>query len=362
MTVKGNMKNIKKQFIAEMNIGEMVDSTFIVSEKLVKKKKNGEDYCTVTFQDRSGTAEGVIWTEVFLASRDFAEGDLVEVKGILKEYRGSKQLIVNSLHKIKQDEGIDLSDYIKSTSKDKEVMFKEVLGFIGSMDNKHLKQLLGLFMDDEKFVESYKTSTAAVKYHHAYQGGLLEHSLNVAKICDKMTGIYDNLNRDLLIAGAILHDVGKIKEYSSGVNLKITNRGRLLGHITIGYGWVLEKISEVNGFPTDLSDRLLHIILSHHGHLEYGSPKRPKILEAFIVYHADHLDGDIGGFNIILENTSDENDWSEYVKNFERPIYVRQLDLTEENGLDDGEPVNLKRSSKKDDEPSSPDLDQNGLF
>jgi len=356
------MDDNKKQFIADVNLGELVDSTFIVSAKLVKKKKNGEDYCSVTFQDKSGMVEGVMWTEVFLDSGDFAEGDLVEVKGILKEYRGSRQLIVNALKRIEKDKDTDLSAYIKSTSKDIGEMFSEVKGFISSIENKHLRKLLGFFMEDETFAESYKTSTAAVKYHHAYQGGLLEHSLNVAKICDKMTEIYDNVNRDLLIAGALLHDVGKIREYSSGVNLKITNRGRLLGHITMGYGWVLEKIGQVKGFPRDLSDRLLHIILSHHGHLEYGSPKRPKILEAFIVYHADHLDGDIGGFNIIMENTSDENDWSEYVRNFERPVYVRQLDLAEEVNGDSSGKENPKSTGNSKVEDSQDALDQDGLF
>ena len=356
------MDENKKQFIADVNLGEMVDSTFVISAKQVKKKKNGEDYCSVTFQDKTGIVEGVIWTEVFLESGDFVEGDLVEVKGILKEYRGSKQLIVNALKRIPKDDNTDFSAYIKSTSKDIGEMFEEVAGFISSIENKHLKKLLGLFMEDEAFVKSYKTSTAAVKYHHAYQGGLLEHSLNVARISDRMTEIYDNVNRDLLIAGALLHDVGKIREYSSGVNLKITNRGRLLGHITMGYGWVLEKISQVKGFPADLCDRLLHIILSHHGHLEYGSPKRPKILEAFIVYHADHLDGDIGGFNIIIENTSDENDWSDYVRNFERPVYVRQLDLAEEVDNGNTGKGSQKSPDKKKIEDARDDLDQDGLF
>lgn len=352
----------KEQFINDINIGELVDSTFIVSQKQVKKKKNGEDYCTATFQDRSGTVEGVLWTEVYLATKDFSEGDLVKVKGVLKEYRGAKQLIVDELARVQVDEETDLSDYIKSTRKDIEGMFSEVLEFIQSLENKHLKQLLRLFMSNKEFVNGYKTSTAAVRYHHAFQGGLLEHSLNVTKICDRMTDIYDNLNRDLLIAGAILHDVGKIKEYSSGVNLKMTNTGRLLGHITIGYGWVMEKIKEIKGFPSDLSDRLLHIILSHHGHLEYGSPKRPKIMEAFIVYHSDHLDGDIGGFNIILENTSDENDWSEYVRNFARPVYVRQLDLTEENDRDEDRASGTRKPPRQDGRPSAIDRDQDGLF
>lgn len=354
----------KEQFISDLKIGDLVETTFVVSEKQVKKKKNGQDYCTVTLQDRGGTIEGVLWTEVFEASGDFKEGEIVEVEGVLKEYRSARQLIVNSLVKIEKDEGQDLSDYIKSTSKDIDSMFKEILAYIEGLESKYIKKLLSLFMDDKKFAEDYGTSTAAIRYHHAYQGGLLEHSLNVTKICDMAAGIYDNLNRDLLICGAILHDVGKIREYSSGVNLKTTNRGRLLGHITIGYGWVLEKIEQIKGFPKDLADRLLHIILSHHGHLEFGSPKRPKILEAFIVYHADHLDGDIGGFNIIAENTSNENEWSEYARNFERPVFIKQLDLEEEGSLRSNDPVVGKKDNIKNEDggPSSSDLEQNELF
>ncbi|MFC2159951.1 3'-5' exoribonuclease YhaM family protein, partial [Actinomycetota bacterium] len=266
--------------------------------------------------------------------------------------------------KMEKDNDQDLSDYIKSTSKDIDSMFEEILAYIKSLDSKYLKELLSSFMDDKKFAPGYRTSTAAIRYHHAYQGGLLEHSLNVTKICDMTAGIYDNLNRDLLICGAILHDIGKIREYSSGVNMKMTNRGRLLGHITIGYGWVLEKIEQIKGFPKDLADRLLHIILSHHGHLEYGSPKRPKILEAFIVYHADHLDGDIGGFNIIVENTSDENEWSDYARNFERPVFIKQLDLEEEGNLKSSDPGVEKQGNdrNKNPGPSSRDLEQNELF
>ena len=145
----------KEQFLSDLKVGDLVETIFVVSEKQVKKKKNGEDYCTVTLQDRGGTVEGVMWTEVFQASGIFAEGDLVEIKGILKEYRGSRQLIVNSLVKIKKDAGLDLSDYIKSTSKDIDSMFEEVLGYIGSIKNKHLKELLNSFMDDKKFATDY---------------------------------------------------------------------------------------------------------------------------------------------------------------------------------------------------------------
>ena len=153
----------KEQFISDQKVGDLVETTFVVSEKQIKKKKNGEDYCTVTLQDSSGTVEGVLWTEVFQGAGVFLEGDLVEIKGILKEYKGSRQIIVNSLVKIKKDADQDLSDYIKSTSKDIDSMFEEVLGYIDSLENKHLKELLNIFMDDEKFAGDYRTSTAAVR-------------------------------------------------------------------------------------------------------------------------------------------------------------------------------------------------------
>ena len=143
------------------------------------------------------------------------------------------------------------------------------------------------------------------------------------------------INRDLLLAGAILHDIGKIREYSAGITTKITDEGKLLGHITIGYGIVLEKIKQIKGFPKELEERLLHIILSHHGQKEFGSPKRPKILEAFIVYHIDYLDADIGGFSIQLEESGERLEWSDYLRNFERSIFLRKPDFKTDHDADD---------------------------
>ncbi len=354
------MKISKTQFINDIKVGDTVDSFFIISEKQVKKKKNGEDYCTVLLQDREGMLEGVIWTEVFLKTGSFLEGDLVETKGVVREYKGKKQIVINMIKKIEKDGCENLSDFIKTTDKNIDNMFEEMLGFIDSVENSYLKKLLNNFIEDKDFVKGYRSSTAAVRYHHAYQGGLLEHTLNVVKICSMLAGIYDNLNRDLLIAGAMLHDIGKIKEYSSGITLKATNSGRLLGHIAIGYGWVREKIGQIGGFPEDLSDRLLHIILSHHGYYEFGSPRRPKILEAFVVYHADHLDGDIGGFNAILENTSDDSEWSDYARNFDRRVFVKKLNSREEsNNKKAGK--NIKGHIKEKDS-SEEDSGQAGLF
>jgi len=318
---------MKKQYVSDLKVGTSVSSLFVVSRKSVKKKKNNDDYCAVTLQDREGSIEGIIWTDVFKNIGYFEEGDFVLVKGNVSEYRGGKQLSISSMAKIKNKEDIEYSDFVKTTKENVDDMMSEIKSYINSIRNQYLRKLLDLFFKDEDFTRRFCHATAAVRYHHAYSGGLLEHTLSVTKICDFLSGAYKNLNRDLIISGAILHDVGKIKEYDVGVIIKVTDEGKLLGHITIGYGLVLEKIKKISDFPEDLRERLLHIILSHHGHKEFGSPRRPKILEAFVVYHVDHMDADIGGYNIILEESNEEDEWSAYAKNFERSVMLKKPEL-----------------------------------
>ncbi len=319
------MEITKKQFTSDLEIGSKAESIFVVADKKVRKKRNGEDYCTVLLQDREGSIEGVLWTEVYLNTEEFNKGDFVLLQGEVKGYRGGRQIVINSLKKYKENGELKQSDFIKTSKKNVDEMFEEIKKYINSIKNNYLKILLNLFFSDEQFVKDFKDATAAVQYHHAYKGGLLEHTLNVTRICDAIYGIYKNLNRDLLISGAILHDIGKIGEYRTKITTEVTDSGKLLGHITIGYGWILERLKKIEGFPVDLSNRLLHIILSHHGHKEFGSPKRPKILEAFIIYHVDHMDSDVGGYNLMLEANRDGSDWSDYMKNFERSVLLKRL-------------------------------------
>jgi 3'-5' exoribonuclease len=321
----------KKQFISDLRIGVKVDSVFMVAAKQIRKKKNGEDYCTVVLQDRDGSIEGVIWTEIYRSTDNFERGDFVLVEGDVGGYKGGRQLTITSLKKIEDRSGIEQSDYIKVSKKDIDLMFGEIKEYIGKVKNPYARKLLDSFFCDKSFVKVFKDSTAAVQYHHAFKGGLLEHTLSVVKICNAAFEIYEGLNYDLLISGAILHDIGKMREYRTTVTTEVTDEGKLIGHITIGYGQVLEKIKQIKDFPEDLKNRLLHIILSHHGHKEFGSPKRPKILEAFIVYHADHLDADIGGYSIALEENRSGNDWSDYVKNFERSVLLKKLELNDKD-------------------------------
>ncbi len=351
----------KRQYISDLKIGTKVNTIFVLSRKQVKKKRNGDEYCTVNFQDKKGNIEGVLWTETYNNTEDFNEGDFVLVEGDVKEYKGSKQLTVSSLKKIEDEGDLEYSDYIKATNKDIDEMFSVLMEYIARIKNPYLKELTGGFFNDKNFVEDFKNSTAAVKYHHAFKGGLLEHTLSMTKICDCLSKIYNNLNYDLLISGAVLHDIGKIREYKTVVNTEVTDEGKLLGHITIGYGVVLEKIKQIKGFPDDLKNRLLHIILSHHGYKEYGSPKRPKILEAFVVFHVDYLDADIGGYNIILEENKNGADWSNYARNFEGSIFLKEIESGEDGDNIDvtGTPEKKhgKENHKVEDENS-----QEGLF
>jgi len=329
------METGKKQFISDLEAGARADSIFMVAKKQVRKKKNGDDYCAVTLQDKEGSIEGVLWTEIYRSAGNFTEGDLVSVEGDVKEYKRIKQLVINSIKKIENKEDIEYSDYIKTSRRDIDEMFAGIKEYAARVKNPHLKKLIDSYFEDKEFVKDFKNAAAAVRYHHAFKGGLLEHTLAVTEICDAISRVYHNLNYDLLVSGAILHDIGKIREYKTLATTKVTDEGKLLGHITIGYGWVLEKIKQINDFPQDLRDRLLHIILSHHGQKEFGSPKRPKILEAFVVYYVDHMDADIGGYNIILEENKSDSDWSYYVKNFERSVFLKKLELPGDENSED---------------------------
>ncbi|MDD5622727.1 MAG: HD domain-containing protein [Actinomycetota bacterium] len=354
------MEISKKQFISDLEVGGKADTIFIVANKHVRKKKDGKTYCAVTLQDRAGSIEGVLWTEVYCNTKDFAEGDFVLVRGDVKEYKGCRQLVIGSIIKIESKENIDYSDYIKTSGENIDEMFKRIKKYIAGIEDPHLKKLLDLFFEDKKFENDFKNSAAAVRYHHAFRGGLLEHTLSVTEICDAVYRIYRNLDYDLLISGAILHDIGKIREYRTKVTTEVTDEGRLLGHIIMGYGLVLEKIKEIDGFPADLSERLLHIVLSHHGQKEFGSPKRPRIPEAFIVYHVDYMDADIGGYNIAMEENKSGNDWSDYLRNFDRSVFLKKLDKP---GDKKGDGIkSIKYDGQDDDKGTSIEKGQEELF
>jgi 3'-5' exoribonuclease len=321
-----NIDMLKKQFINDLVNDMPVDSVFVVSRKNVRQKKNKEEYCTLTLSDKSGNIESVIWTEGYRSSGMFNEGDFVRACGQVSEYRGLKQLTLNKVTKVTDKALIDENDFIKVTKKDIKKMFSDLRGYIDIVQNRYVQELLRSFFYDKTFSEKFCNATAASRNHHAYRGGLLEHTLSVTKISDYLSGLYENMNRDVILCGSMLHDIGKIEEYDVGAAIKMNNTGKLIGHIVIAYNWIEQKISTIESFPEDLRQRLLHVIISHHGFLEYGSPKEPKTIEAFAVYHADHLDADINGFNTIIEESCQDEEWSSYARNFERSVLLKKMD------------------------------------
>jgi len=320
---------MKNQYINELETGQKINTEFVIRNKAQRTKKNGKKYCLLVLQDKGGFIDGVIWNDSLVDFNDLNEGDFVRIDdGIVSEYRSKKQIEVLSIEKIDNVGSLDRSDFEKTTKKDIKKMLSELIDYINSVKNVYLKKLLDMFFRDRDFLKVFSNATAAVRFHHAYRGGLLEHTLSVLKICDWLSNFYENLDRDLLITGAIFHDIGKIREYKVEIPIKVTDEGKLLGHIIIGYGMIQKKIMKIKNFPPDLKDRLLHIILSHHGHKEFGSPRRPKTLEAFIVYHVDYMDAEIGGFNEVIKENGGKADWSDYLRNFERSLFLKQLDLS----------------------------------
>ena len=287
--------------------GSKVDDTFIVAKKQIFKKKDGKDYCRLVLQDKTGKINAIIWTEILNQYGRFEQGDLVAVKGEVTSFEDERQINIKKIEKIQLDLLSDLSDYIRVTSHDINILRTGLFEIIKEIKNPCLSKLLELIFDHD-FMTKFENSAAAVSFHHAYKGGLIEHTLSIAKSCCFMAEHYQNINRDILLTGALIHDVGKVYEYRTRHIIEQTDPGKLMGHIAIGYNLVSQKIDQIEGFPQELKMHILHILLSHHGQLEYGSPQKPKTREAFIVFHLDNLDADIAGFEALSEEAQD-SDW-----------------------------------------------------
>lgn len=345
----------KKQFSKSLKSGDKVSDVFSIGKKNISINKKGQEYCRVELCDKEGYIDGILWPECLSRSQDFEEGDYVSIEGTVSEYNGRRQVTVNKVEP-RKDEEIDQADFMQFSKQEISKMLKELDSFIKKVKDGDLRKLLDVFFKDNSFSKKFARSTAALKYHHAYIGGLLEHTLSVTSICEYLAGHYRNVDRDLVITGAILHDIGKVEEYSTSKIFKLTDQGKMLGHITIGYGMVLENISRIDGFSGQTRDSLLHIILSHHGLQEYGSPKCPKTLESFLVFHADHLDADIGGYNMILDNDENTAGWSGYSKQFQRSVLLKKGDKKSKI------PEGIKDSIEKALEKDKKEKNQDGLF
>ena len=297
------------KYIKDYKDGDRVFDIYLCKHKISAVTKNGKPYDTVVLQDKTGTIDAKVWDPNNAGIAEFDSLDYIEVYGDITSFQGALQVNVKRIRKCQEGEYAP-ADYLPVSRFDREEMYQELLSYINSVGNVYLKKLLQeFFVKDEAFISAFKQSSAAKTVHHGFVGGLLQHTLGVTKLCDYYCSTYPLLKRDLLITAAICHDMGKTREISLFPENDYTDAGQFLGHIVIGVEMIGEKVRNIPGFPEVLANELKHCILAHHGEYEFGSPKKPAIMEAMALNLADNTDAKMETFTEILESSKDNNGW-----------------------------------------------------
>lgn len=296
------------KYIDKLRDGMHVSDVYLCKQKTIALTKNGKEYGNLVLQDKTGQIESKIWDLHSPGIRDFDAMDYVYVEGNVTVFNNANQLNIQRIQKAPEG-SYDQADYFPISSKNIDDMYKELRDLIASVKNLYLKQLLmSFFIDDKAFARCFKSHSAAKSVHHGFIGGLLEHTLSVAQLCSMIAGHYPFIDRDLLTTGALLHDIGKTSELSPFPQNDYTDEGQLLGHIIIGARMAEEHIAAIDGFPERLRNELIHMILSHHGELEYGSPKKPALIEAMVLSLADNMDAKVETMYEALSTKVPQND------------------------------------------------------
>ena len=313
------------KYIKDLKEGDRVFDIYLCKHKQSAVTKNGKAYDNVILQDKTGTIDAKIWDPNSAGIAEFDTLDYIEVYGDVNSFQGALQVSVKRVRLCEEGE-YDPADYLPVSSKNIDDMYKQLLGFIGSVENQYLKKLLeSFFLEDESFIKAFRMSSAAKTVHHGFVGGLLEHTLSVTKLCEYYCAAYPVLKRDFLITAAICHDIGKTKEISLFPENDYTDDGQLLGHIVMGTEMIGQKARTIPGFPPVLEAELKHCILAHHGEYEYGSPKKPAIIEAAALNLADNTDAKMETFMEALQNAKDDG-WLGYNRLFESNIRMTRME------------------------------------
>jgi len=312
---------IKSIYIKDIRSGDKVLDSFLVAEKNLAFSQKGSPYLNLRLKDRTGEVEGKIWENADEWDKKFKKGDVIQVQSRAVSFKNTLQLSIHDVEKLDEAD-INPADFFPSAGRDIEEMFTELMSYVGEMETPYLKSLLESFFRDEAIATLFKKASAAKTFHHVYIGGLLEHTLSVIRLLEQVADHYNGIDRDMLITGGLLHDIGKIYEFSYDRIIDYSDEGRLVGHIVIGVEMLDKKIATINDFPDLAAMELRHLLLSHHGTQEFGSPKRPKTLEALIVHHIDDLDAKVNAFQTYIdESPDDDSKWTPFHRLFERFIY-----------------------------------------
>ena len=304
------------RYINTLVEGETIRNIYLCKGKRSAETRNGKPYDNLILQDKTGTLDGKVWDPNSNGIADYDEMDFIEVFGDVISYNNNLQLNIRQIRKAYEDEYV-AADYMPTTEKSTDSMFEELIGYVKKIDTDYLRQAVEYyFVNDEAFIKTFVGHSAAKTVHHGFAGGLLEHTLSVVKMCEYMVSAYPILNKDLLYAAAICHDIGKTKELSPFPTNDYTDDGQLLGHIVIGVEMISDAVRSIPGFPEQLASELKHCIVAHHGELEYGSPKKPALAEALALNFADATDAKMQTLTELFKDKKN-NDWLGYNRLFE---------------------------------------------
>lgn len=315
-----NQKNL-----AELNKGDVIDHFLLLRKCEVRLTKSSKEYLSLELGDQSLSLSANMWDNFEGFSKTVIGGDVVKVSGNMDDFQGTPQIRINSIRKAKVSEHVSPQDFLPRSRRNYDEMKKEFFNRVEKISDSNLKILIKQIFNERRF-EKYSRAPAGKSWHHSYLHGLLEHTLEIIRICDLMCDIHHELNRDLLVCGAMLHDFGKTEELSFDAAFDYTDKGKLLGHIVISAMLISEEANKISGFPEDLKNCLLHLVLSHQGKLEYASPVVPKILEAIALYQADELSAKVNAYkNAIAVNTNQEGTWTKFIPLASTDLYNHGL-------------------------------------
>jgi 3'-5' exoribonuclease len=315
-----------RRYVQLLTDGEALDEVFLVADKQLRANRNGNLYLQLDLRDRTGGISARLWNAGEHLFRSFEEGDFLRVKGKVQLFQGALQIILNHIERVPAEQ-VDLADFLPRTEQDVSKLLERLRSTVMSLDSPHLRALAECFLSDADFVRDLGKAPAGVRNHHAYLGGLLEHVVTLLDVADRILPLYPELNRDLLLMGIFLHDIGKVRELSYERVFSYTDQGQLLGHLVLGVEMLSEKaacVADLLGepFPPELLLRLKHMIVSHHGAYEFGSPKLPMTPEAIALHYLDNLDAKIHTFTReIREDRNQESAWTPYSQSTQRRLF-----------------------------------------
>jgi 3'-5' exoribonuclease len=317
---------MKKIFIDQIKAGENISDIFVLAQKTLSQKRDGSNYLNVAIADKTGSMKGVVWELTDPIAENVISGDVVHIQGRVSEYKESLQIVIKKMAPVAEG-GIDPADFMPVTTHNIEVMFDRLVKKTEEIKTTCLKSLMDAFWRDESLAARFKKAPAAKKMHHAYIGGLLEHTLSMAILAERIGGHYSGIDMDLLLTGVVLHDVGKIHEFDYTLAIDYSDAGRLLSHIVIGVQLLEEKLKEIDDFPEETANLLKHMIVSHHGVRDFGSPEPPKTLEAVLLNHIDEIDSKINGIRDFMAAEDPNAAWTSYHRLLGRHFYKGKTEI-----------------------------------